>query len=102
MLAVMRDESAAQDRRDRMAAAVAPYTNARLAVVDARVVAEVNVTPLTSEERRQRARALILEAFRERPPRVVEGEYKIIAGKDATAVNCDAQAEDEAADEREG
>jgi hypothetical protein len=43
MLAVMRDESASDDRRDRMAAAVAPYVNPRLAVVDARVVATVEV-----------------------------------------------------------
>ena len=80
----------------------APYLHPKLQVVDSTVRAVVDVTELTEEQRRQRARALILEAFRERPPRVVEGEYKIIAGKDATAVNCDAQAEDEAADEREG
>jgi hypothetical protein len=67
-----------------------------------KLAAEVTVT-LTSEERRQRARQAILEAFRERPPRVVEGEYKVIAGKEVSAVgvNCGEPVNDEAADESE-
>ena len=39
------------------------------------------MTALTKEERRERARQAILEAFAERP-RVVDAEYKVIAGKD--------------------
>jgi len=77
MLAVMRDETAPQDRRDRMATAVAPYTNPRLAVIDARVKTEV-VQPLSNEQRRERARQAILEAFAERPV-VIEGT--VIAGR---------------------
>jgi hypothetical protein len=81
MVAVMHDESADKDRRDRMAASAAPYLHPRLQVVDSRIVAEVKVSQLSEEERRQRARAAILEAFAERPPRVVEGEYRVIAGE---------------------
>jgi hypothetical protein len=86
MLAVLHDESADKDRRDRMAVAAAPYIHPKLQVVDSTIrAAVVDVTALTAEERRQRARALILEAFAERPPRVVEGEYKVLAGRDVAA-----------------
>ncbi len=37
MLAVLRDEKASSDRRDRMAVAAAPYIHPRLANVEARV-----------------------------------------------------------------
>jgi hypothetical protein len=94
------------------AKAVAPYTNPRLAVIDSTVklAADVTVT-LTPEERRQRARAVILEAFRERPPRVIEGQYRVVAGNEvpaeqekdaAVAVNCGERAKGEASEEREG
>jgi hypothetical protein len=53
----------------------------------------------TEEQRRERARQAILEAFA-RPPRVVEGEYKVIAGKDVLAT--DEQANGEASEERKG
>ena len=47
VVGVARDETADPDRRDRMAVAALPYLHPRLAVVDARVVAEVKTTPLT-------------------------------------------------------
>ena len=55
--------------------------------------------------RRQRARQAILEAFAERPLKlidgeVVEGEYKVIAGKDVSPA--DGQAKGEEPEEREG
>jgi hypothetical protein len=79
----LHDESADKDRRDRMAIAAAPYVHPKLQVVGSTVklAAEVTVT-LTVEQRRQRARRAILEAFAERPPRVVEGEYEVIAERD--------------------
>ena len=98
MLNIVGDKRQPAERRDRMAVAVAPYVNPRLAVVDARVVAEVNEPQLTEEQRRQRARAAILEAFAERAPRVVEGEYKVIAGNEVPAE----QANGAASEEREG
>jgi hypothetical protein len=60
MLAVLRDEKADPDRKDRMAAAAAPYIHPRLASVEMKVEAEV--THLTAEQRVERA-----EAFAERP-----------------------------------
>ena len=47
VVGVARDETADPERRDRMAIAALPYLHPRLAVVDARVVAEVKTTPLT-------------------------------------------------------
>jgi len=82
MLAVLHDEDADKDRRDRMAIAAAPFVHPKLQVVDSRVVAEVKTSPMTDEERRAEARRLIAEAFRERTPLVVDAEYKVIAGKD--------------------
>ena len=104
MLKVLRNPRTAPERRDRVAGMAAPYLHPKLQVVDSTVRAVVDVTPLTAEERRQRARAAILEAFRERPPRVVEGEYRVIAGKDVSpvAANCGEPVNDEASEEREG
>ena len=103
VVGVARDETADPDRRDRMAVAALPYLHPRLAVVDARVVAEVKTTPLTDEQRRQRAREAILSAFAERPL-VVDGDYKVIAGRDnREAVSVpDGQANSEPPAERDG
>jgi len=65
LLSVMRDPTAPVDRRDRAAAAVAPYVHPRLANVEAKV--DVRTEVATEAERRQRARQAILEAFGERP-----------------------------------
>ena len=57
-----------------------------LSSIDATVKAKTEVTvQLTEKQRRERARQMILEAFRERPPRLVEGEYKVIGGRDVAA-----------------
>jgi hypothetical protein len=93
------EERRATTRLD-AAKAVAPYVHPRLAVVDARVVAEVKTSELTEEQRVERARAAILEAFAERTPRVVEGARKIVAGKEIWTAN--EQENGEAAEEREG
>jgi len=86
LLQVMGDEKADVDRRDRAAIAVAPYVAPRLSSIDATVKAKTEVTvQLTEKQRRERARQMILEAFRERPPRLVEGEYKVIGGRDVAA-----------------
>ena len=86
LLQVMGDEKADVDRRDRAAVAVAPYVAPRLSSIDATVKAKTEVTvQLTEKQRRERARQMILEAFRERPPRLVEGEYKVIGGRDVAA-----------------
>jgi hypothetical protein len=74
MLAVMHDESADKDRRDRMAAAAAPYLHARLQSIDSTVRTEIELSTLTAEQRRQRARQAILDAFAERPLKLIEGE----------------------------
>jgi hypothetical protein len=74
MLGVMRDSSVPADRRDRMAAAVAPYVHAKLATVE-RIEAELSI--VNEEERRQKARREIDMAFREREiPRI--GQSPII------------------------
>jgi hypothetical protein len=100
MLSIMRDKRQPADRRDRMAAAVAPYTNPKLAVIDSTIRAEVAVSALSEAELREKARALIREAFRERP-RVIEHEPRVIAGRDVSA-DVSAQANGEQSDEREG
>ena len=59
---------------------------------------------LTEKQRRERARQMILEAFRERTPLTVEGECRVVAGKDnrdAVTVSGE-QANGEASEEREG
>jgi len=100
MLAVLHDETADPDRRDRMAVAAAPFVHPRLQVVDARVVAKVETPQQTEEERRAEARRLIAEAFAERPRLTVEGEYKVFAGKEVPTASV--QANSEADNEREG
>jgi hypothetical protein len=77
----------------------------RLSSIDSTVklAAEVKVPQLTEEQRREQARKLIAEAFAERVPLTVEGEYKVIAGRDIAAdvaANCE-KANGEASDERE-
>jgi hypothetical protein len=101
MLKVLRNPRTAPDRRDRVAGMAAPYLHAKLAVIDSTIRAEVSVTALTEDERRARARALIAEAFRERTPVTVDGEYKVIAGRDVAA-DVDEKANGDAAEEREG
>jgi hypothetical protein len=63
------------------------------------------VTALTDEQRRENARRAIAEAFAERPPLVVDAEYKVIAGKDEYRSHVNdmpEQSNGEAAEEREG
>ena len=82
MLKVLRNPKTPPERRDRVAGMAAPYLHPKLQVVDSTIrAAVVDVTALTAEQRRERARRAILEAFAERPPRVVEGEYRVIAGE---------------------
>ena len=105
LLQVMGDEKADVDRRDRAAIAVAPYVAPRLSSIDATVKAKTEVTvQLTEKQRRERARQMILEAFRERPPRLVEGEYKVIGGRDVAAdvASANERVNSEASEEREG
>jgi hypothetical protein len=97
MLKVLRNPKTPPERRDRVAGMAAPYLHPKLQVVDSTIrAAVVDVTALTAEQRRERARRAILEAFAERPPRVVEGEYRVVAGNEVPV----AQAKDEASDER--
>jgi len=73
-----------------------------LSSIDATVKAKTEVTvQLTEKQRRERAQQMILEAFRERTPLTVEGEYKVIAGRDI-ATDVSEQANGEAPEEREG
>jgi hypothetical protein len=104
MLKVLRNPRTAPERRDRVAGMAAPYLHPKLQVVDSTVRAVVDVTELTEEQRRQRARALILEAFRERTPLTVEGEYKVIGGRDVAAdvAAANERVNSEASEEREG
>jgi hypothetical protein len=109
MLAVMHDEKADKDRRDRMAAAAAPYLHARLQSIDSTVRAEISTSTLTAEQRRQRARQAILDAFAERPLKLINGEvvdaeYKVIAGRDVAAdvAAASEQANDGTAEKRKG
>jgi hypothetical protein len=100
LLSVMRDETAPPDRRDRAATAVAPFTNPRLAVIDANVKHEheVKVT-LSADELRARARQAIAEAFAERPL-TIEHQPRVIAGRDV-AKDVE-QANGKASEERDG
>jgi len=85
---VMCDEKADPDRRDRAAIAMMPYLVPRLAVVDvnAKVKTE-DTSQLNDEERRAKARAMILEAFAERPQPAIEGRFKVIAGGNVAAAD---------------
>jgi hypothetical protein len=101
LLQVMGDEKADVDRRDRAAVAVAPYVARRLSSIDATVKAKTEVTvQLTEKQRRERARQMILEAFRERTPLTVEGEYRVV-DRDAVTVS-GVQANGEVSEERKG
>ena len=87
MLAIMRNEQLDLSTRLDAAKAVAPYTNPRLASIDATVRSTTEVTLLSDEERRQRARAAILAAFAERPQPVIEGKFQVIAGRAVETTN---------------
>ena len=100
----MRNEKLDLSIRLDAAKAVAPYTNPRLAVIDSMVRTEVNVTAVTDEQRRERARQAILEAFAERQPLKLMASYKVIAGndnRDELPARAE-QANGEAPEEREG
>ena len=68
MLAVLRDDTADPDRRDRMAVAAAPYIHARLAAIQTKVetVGQIEAK-ITFEERRRQAAEAVRAAFAERP-----------------------------------
>lgn len=68
MLAVLRDDTADPDRRDRMAVAAAPYIHARLAAIETKVetVGQIEAK-ITFEEQRRQAVEAIRAAFAERP-----------------------------------
>ena len=104
MLAAMANEKLDFPVRLDAAKSVAPYLAPRLSSVDGTIrAAVVDVTALTAEQRQQRARALIREAFRERTPLTVEGD-RVVAGKDnrdAVTVGGE-QASGEPSEEREG
>jgi hypothetical protein len=82
-------------------------TGASLA--DSTVRAEVSVSALSDAELRAEARRLIAEAFRERTPQVINGDYKVIGGiaapqkptEEAVAAKC-GEANGEQQEEREG
>jgi hypothetical protein len=76
LLGIMRNDELDLPIRLDAAKAVAPYVHPRLAVIDSTVRQAEAVSPLNDEEKRARARAMILEAFRERPEPPV-----VIAGK---------------------
>jgi hypothetical protein len=82
-------EKADPDRRDRAAIAMMPYLVPRLAVVDvnAKVKTE-DTSQLNDEERRARARAMIAEAFAERPQPVIDGKFKVIRRRRERSREC--------------
>ena len=66
MLAVLRDETADPDRRDRMAAAAAPYIHPRLSNVAAKIGGDPDYPiGLSIKAKVELARAAIAEAFAE-------------------------------------
>jgi hypothetical protein len=77
MLAVMHDPNATPERRDHMAIAAAPFMHPRLAHVDAKLDVAVEAQ-LSETERRQRARAAILEAFAERTPQMEDRRESVL------------------------
>ena len=98
LLGIMRNDELDLAVRLDAAKAVAPYVHPRLAVIDSTTRAEVSTSTLTKEERRERARRAILEAFAERPLKLIEGEvveggYKVIAGTEVSAVDEQAKGE---------
>ena len=99
LLHVMGDESAGPERRDRAAVAVAPYLVPRLAVVDSTIRTAVSVTTLSDEERREKARQLIREAFAERSAMI---EHTVAGRRLQLIPPTEEQANDEPPTEREG
>jgi hypothetical protein len=93
MLAVLHDPAVDADRRDRMAIAAAPYLHPRLQVVDSTIRAKVEVSALSADKMRAKARQAILEAFAERPL-VIEHEPRVIAGRDVAKDGAQANGED--------
>jgi hypothetical protein len=79
-----------------MAVAAAPYLHPKLQVVDSTIRAKVEVSALSADEMRQRARQAIAEAFAERTP-LVEGE---VVSKTIAGYTPNVRANGEAADER--
>ena len=85
MLAVLNNPDEPAARRDWAAAQAAPFIHPRLAVIDSRVVAKVEVTDgLSPDELREKARQMIRNAFAERRPLTVEGEYRVIGGREVS------------------
>jgi hypothetical protein len=72
MLAVLRDTQETKERRAWAATTAAPFIHPRLHAIDAKI--ETALVVMTEDERRQRARRAILEAFAERPVKLIEGE----------------------------
>jgi hypothetical protein len=72
LLRVLRDPKETAERRFAAASTAAPYLHPRLASVEARI--ETALVVMSPEERRQRARQAILDAFAERPLKLIEGE----------------------------
>ena len=58
------------DKACAIAAACSPYCHPRLHAIDAKI--ETALVVMSEDERRQQARELIQEAFRERPMRLIE------------------------------
>jgi len=76
LLQTMRNEELDLATRLDAAKAVAPFIHPRLSAIDASVRTEATAVQLTDQERIARARAMIAEAFAERPEPPV-----VIAGK---------------------
>jgi hypothetical protein len=93
MLSTMRNRKLDLATRLDAARSVAPYLHPRLSAIEGKVAIEVGAKVLSDEQRREAARAAIIEAFRER-----DGQYHVIGGN-AVPVE---QANSEASDEREG
>ena len=74
LIATLRNESLDLPTRLEAARAAAPFVHPRLAVIDSTVRTESATPQLSEEERRQRARQAILDAFAERPLKLIEGE----------------------------
>src|SRR5262249_46740310 len=87
MLAVLNNPDEPAARRDWAASSAAPYVHPRLQVVDSRAVVEVKTSELSPEELRERARAAIIEAFAERPPLTIAGDYKVVGKRAAPQVD---------------
>src|SRR5215471_845291 len=84
MLAVLRDDTADPDRRDRMAVAAAPYIHARLAAIETKVetVGQIEAK-ITFEEQRRQAVEAVRAAFAERP-REIEQRNNVPDAETAT------------------